>query len=65
MMGAAGLEVGGRRLGRTEAVTPRWAVLPMGFTWSLWIAQNINEATVTKVAPLLPGAPPCDRGPWW
>ncbi|CAK0900771.1 unnamed protein product [Prorocentrum cordatum] len=63
VMGASGAEVDGSVLGRAEAVTPCWAVLPMGFTWSLWIAQMINETTVTKVAPSLPGSPLHDRGP--
>ncbi|CAK0820606.1 unnamed protein product, partial [Prorocentrum cordatum] len=45
------------------ALTPRWAVLPMGFTSSLWIAQMINKAMVARSAPSLPGPPLQDCGP--
>ncbi|CAK0872527.1 unnamed protein product, partial [Prorocentrum cordatum] len=62
-MGATGVEVNWRPLGRAEAVAPRWAPLPMGFAWGLWIAQRINEVTVIKASPSLPGAPLHDRGP--
>ena len=65
VLGATGQEVHGRPLGRTDAVTPCWAVLPMGFTWSLWFAQRINEATVTKVALCYKELPSTTAGrPW-
>ena len=33
----------GQTLGAHTAVRPFWKVLPMGFSWSLFLAQNCNE----------------------
>ncbi|CAK0815512.1 unnamed protein product, partial [Prorocentrum cordatum] len=43
VFGLEGAVAGGRHLGRASPVYPAWAVLPMGFTWSLWFAQRMNE----------------------
>eukprot|EP00974_Lingulodinium_polyedra_P074124 7182721-Lingulodinium_polyedra.AAC.1 len=45
-------------------VRPAWAVLPMGFTWSLYFTQASNTRLAAQASRLL-GAPPplTDRGP--
>ena len=53
---------GGQALGRREAVWPCWAARPMGCSWSLWIAQGINESVALQVAPALTETPLRDRG---
>ncbi|CAK0904383.1 unnamed protein product [Prorocentrum cordatum] len=63
VFGLEGTVAGGRHLGRTSPVYPVWAVLPMGFTWSLWFAQRINELQTLRGATIPLGVPLHDRGP--
>ncbi|CAK0903313.1 unnamed protein product, partial [Prorocentrum cordatum] len=63
VFGLEGTVTRGRRLGRTSLVYPVWAALPMGFTWSLWFAQRINELQTLRGASTPLGAPLHDRGP--
>ncbi|CAK0860257.1 unnamed protein product, partial [Prorocentrum cordatum] len=51
-----------RTLERHDLVSPRWAVFPMGFTWSLWAAQRINEYQASSICPQLREGPLADRG---
>ncbi|CAK0902508.1 unnamed protein product [Prorocentrum cordatum] len=43
---AVGIKLlGGKPLGRGALVTPRLAVLPMGWSWALWWCQRVHERT--------------------
>ncbi|CAK0813222.1 unnamed protein product, partial [Prorocentrum cordatum] len=43
---AVGIKLlGGKPLGRGAFVTPRLAVLPMGWSWALWWCQRVHERT--------------------
>ncbi|CAK0826987.1 unnamed protein product [Prorocentrum cordatum] len=43
---AVGIKLlGGEPLGRGALVTPRLAVLPMGWSWALWWCQRVHERT--------------------
>ena len=62
-MGLDGAELDGCRLAGDTPVYPCWAVLPMGFSWSLYFAQAANAQLAAQVL----GTTPCrglsDRGP--
>eukprot|EP00959_Pyramimonas_sp_CCMP1952_P373082 7813285-Pyramimonas_sp.AAC.1 len=39
-------EIGGRAVAAHEKVYPRLAVIPMGWSWALWMCQKIHERIV-------------------
>ena len=53
-LGLQGSWLHGRLLDASSPVTPGWAVLPMGFSWSLYFAQVANASLAA--IPLGPGA---------
>eukprot|EP00972_Heterocapsa_arctica_P011355 1666229-Heterocapsa_arctica.AAC.1 len=53
----------GKLLDRRAGVYPCWGVLPMGFTWSLYIAQVINQDVAARSCPSLVGTRLSDLGP--
>ena len=53
----------GKLLDRRAGVYPCWGVLPMSFTWSLYIAQAINQDVATRSCPSLTGTRLSDLGP--
>ena len=63
VVGMAGQQLEDKVLGPRDPVWPCWAVLPMGFTWSLYFAQRANEAGSLSARELLSGTPLADRGP--
>ncbi|CAK0851827.1 unnamed protein product, partial [Prorocentrum cordatum] len=62
LLGAEGQIWEGRTLERHDLVSPCWAVFPMGFTWSLWAAQRINECQTSSICSQLRESPLTDRG---
>eukprot|EP00972_Heterocapsa_arctica_P042107 6207381-Heterocapsa_arctica.AAC.1 len=62
VVGLGGSTLDGRVLQHDDGVYPCWAVLPMGFTWSLYNAQRANERLASAG---IPARVPLfhDRGP--
>ena len=54
-----GIELEGKLLQKGDGVHPCWAVLPIGYTWSLYFAQLANEH---RAAQSLPALVPILRG---
>ncbi|CAK0847687.1 unnamed protein product, partial [Prorocentrum cordatum] len=51
VLGLAGQELEGARLGPDTLVSPCIGALPMGFSWSLFLAQGANEERVVSSNP--------------
>lgn len=63
VLGLAGEEVKGVRLGPESLVTVGWAVLPMGLSWSLCFAQVANAELAARVLGVSREAGLRDDGP--
>ena len=63
LLNVTGVLWGGEVLEADSLVIPAWGVLPMGFNWSLYFAEDINSERAAHSMGAAAGSAVHDRGP--